>query len=71
MFYCLKIPCGAATAIGHSYMKTLPVPDRKHYVSATEPKRLMLFVVGTVRNTQIHCVWGGSGIFSFHSVLKG
>jgi hypothetical protein len=34
---------------GLSSMKSLP--HRKHYVSATNPNRLLLFIVRTIRNT--------------------
>jgi hypothetical protein len=27
-----------------------------HYISATEPNRLMLFIVRTIGNAQIHCM---------------
>jgi hypothetical protein len=37
-----------------------------HHVSATKPNRLMLFIVRTIQNTQIHCV----GRMQSFSLLK-
>jgi hypothetical protein len=35
---------------------TVHTSQETHYVSATEPNRLMLFIVRTIQNTQIHSV---------------
>jgi hypothetical protein len=51
--YCENHTEHTDTLCGQNAVRT---SQETHYVSATEPNRLMLFIVRTIRNTQIHSV---------------